>query len=241
MVRSLQNNVIGGLRKAASYRSIAVVAFTLASDTCCMQFAEHIFTYHLAVFSQFLYCDVTPAVASHTGKWPLYFTATADAYGGGSTLCRCAFTDSLLALQIRPRPSTRKIRVYPEFSMPSPRSSVERLFNPRRSSDAEIVLSEPPEPPESPSQRASSPEPTSLLTSLTPSPQPPKPAVCVELRILSPSVKKQYATDLSERVLTFAEQFPESEMRYIIGEYQAGSQLFYFVKLSEDTAFRVRT
>ncbi|KAJ3554645.1 hypothetical protein NM688_g2999 [Phlebia brevispora] len=102
-----------------------------------------------------------------------------------------------------------------------------------------------PEPPESPSQRESSPEPQrelspelTSLTTLTRSPQPPKPVVFVELPTLPPRVKEQYATDLSERVLTFAEQFPRSEMKCIIGEYQTQSQLFYFVKLSDDVAFR---
>ncbi|KAF7799324.1 hypothetical protein EIP86_010556 [Pleurotus ostreatoroseus] len=120
--------------------------------------------------------------------------------------------------------------------MPSSRSSVERLFSPRKSSDADVLLSEAPEPPESPSQRASSPELTTL-PSLTRSPVPPKQASYVELQSLSPQSKDLYATDLSERVIPLDELLLDSEMQVIIGEHKSGSQLLFFVKISEDVAF----
>lgn len=63
----------------------------------------------------------------------------------------------------------------------------------------------------------------------------------IELPILSAVEKARYVTDLSERPITYEEAFPEQEMQGIIGEREVNSELYYFVKLSDGLAFRVRT
>lgn len=176
---------------------------------------------------------------------PLYDNRTYKMVGPRQTplAVLCAFSEYLLG-PVNWTASSKTLyaqitRHLPNFSMSSSRSSVELLFTPPRLSDPDVLHSEALElPPDSPSRRASS----SVLTSLTPlskSPQYSERLLYVEVPTLSSEVKAQYATDLAERALSVAEFFPRSEMRSIIGEYQTDTQLFYFVKLSDDTAFRV--
>lgn len=122
--------------------------------------------------------------------------------------------------------------------MSSSGSSLDKPFTSPTSLGAARAISEAPEPPQSPSHRDLSPGLTPL-TSLSVTPIPPKRVVYVEVPTISQHIKQRYATDLSERVISPEEEYLQSEMQSIIGQYQGQSQLYYFVKVSEEKAIRV--
>lgn len=80
---------------------------------------------------------------------------------------------------------------------------------------------------------AATPEPSS-------SPKTRQKLAYVELHTLSAEEKSLYATDLSERPISYEEAFPEHAIGGIIGELEVDKEQFYFVKLSDGQAFRVR-
>ena len=119
---------------------------------------------------------------------------------------------------------------------------MDRLFSPPKDSGGDLALSEPFQPPPSSTEGPLSHEP-SPLTSITPSsrgPRLPTARAYVELQHFPRAELEQYKP-LADRPLTFAEAFPEWAMECIIGEYKIGSKDFYYVKLSDGLAYRVRT
>lgn len=88
--------------------------------------------------------------------------------------------------------------------------------------------------------RDSTPAQTELSRLTTLSLTDNKPQAYVEVMSLPPEEKAKYMTGLAERHITSDEEFPEDQMERIIGEYNTNSGVYYFVRMSSGTAFKVR-
>lgn len=119
---------------------------------------------------------------------------------------------------------------------------VDMLFSPPRSqpSDVEMIPEADSEgPTREPSTQATTAE-LSRLISLSLTDKEKLPSVYVEIPRLPPKAKTQYATDLKEQPITSDEEFPAENMERIIGDYEIGGELYYFVKMTSGMAFKVR-